>query len=63
MLQVDVEDAWNLVGCLDTHLKRIVFILFYFIIQRYDVSSNHHTSSHPDVSAIGWGVTVELAVP
>ncbi|MFS8027571.1 hypothetical protein Hanom_Chr16g01500271 [Helianthus anomalus] len=47
MLQVDVDDAWNLVGCLDTHLERI----------RYDVSSNLHTSSHPDVSAIGWGVT------
>ncbi|KAF5808502.1 hypothetical protein HanXRQr2_Chr04g0146121 [Helianthus annuus] len=29
---VDVDDAWNLVGCLDTHLKRIVFILYYFII-------------------------------
>ncbi|KAJ0837067.1 hypothetical protein HanRHA438_Chr16g0774071 [Helianthus annuus] len=29
---VDVDDAWNLVGCLDTHLKRIVFILCYFII-------------------------------
>ncbi|KAF5768811.1 putative outer membrane protein/outer membrane enzyme PagP, beta-barrel [Helianthus annuus] len=50
MLQVDVDDAWNLVGCLDTHLERI----------RYDVSSNLHTSSHPDVSAIGWGVTVQL---
>ncbi|MFS7970366.1 putative exostosin [Helianthus anomalus] len=46
MLQVDVDDAWNLVGCLDTHLERIC----------YDVSSNLHTSSHPDVSAIGWGV-------
>ncbi|MFS7915955.1 hypothetical protein Hanom_Chr02g00171441 [Helianthus anomalus] len=32
MLQVDVDDAWNLVGCLDTHLKRIVFIMYYFII-------------------------------
>ncbi|MFS8016026.1 hypothetical protein Hanom_Chr15g01363551 [Helianthus anomalus] len=29
---VDVDDVWNLVGCLDTHLKRIVFILCYFII-------------------------------
>ncbi|KAF5803765.1 hypothetical protein HanXRQr2_Chr06g0275311 [Helianthus annuus] len=25
---VDVDDAWNLVGCLDTHLKKIVFILY-----------------------------------
>ncbi|KAL9995200.1 hypothetical protein Hdeb2414_s0828g00951561 [Helianthus debilis subsp. tardiflorus] len=29
---VDVDDAWNLVGCLDTHLKRIVFVLYHFII-------------------------------
>ncbi|MFS7960983.1 hypothetical protein Hanom_Chr08g00709461 [Helianthus anomalus] len=29
---VDVDNAWNLVGCLDTHLKRIVFTLCYFII-------------------------------
>uniref|UniRef100_A0A251SH33 Oxygen-evolving enhancer protein 1, chloroplastic n=1 Tax=Helianthus annuus TaxID=4232 RepID=A0A251SH33_HELAN len=29
-------------------------------VHRYDVSSNLHTSSHPDVSAIGWGVTVQL---
>ncbi|MFS7922717.1 hypothetical protein Hanom_Chr03g00252281 [Helianthus anomalus] len=28
---VDVDDAWNLVGCLDTHLKRIVFTLYYFV--------------------------------
>uniref|UniRef100_A0A251UAV8 Uncharacterized protein n=1 Tax=Helianthus annuus TaxID=4232 RepID=A0A251UAV8_HELAN len=28
---VDVDDAWNLVGCLDTHLKKFVFILYYFI--------------------------------
>ncbi|KAJ0788390.1 hypothetical protein HanPI659440_Chr05g0191131 [Helianthus annuus] len=29
---VDVDDAWNLVGCLDTHLERIVFVLYHFII-------------------------------
>ncbi|KAM0070488.1 hypothetical protein Hdeb2414_s0001g00013701 [Helianthus debilis subsp. tardiflorus] len=26
MLQVDVDDAWNLVGCLDTHLKICIHI-------------------------------------
>ncbi|MFS8031747.1 hypothetical protein Hanom_Chr17g01549561 [Helianthus anomalus] len=32
MLQVDVDDAWKLVGCLDTHLERIVFVFYHFII-------------------------------
>ncbi|KAJ0494235.1 hypothetical protein HanIR_Chr12g0595141 [Helianthus annuus] len=27
----DVDDAWNLVGCLDTHFKFCILIVLYFL--------------------------------
>ncbi|KAJ0589495.1 hypothetical protein HanIR_Chr04g0186901 [Helianthus annuus] len=38
-VDVDVGDAWNLVGCLDTYIKFCTLTVLYFIIYVVFVSN------------------------